>query len=65
MEGVVNGVDGRVKTLESTITGKADASALADAVADIAENAAAIQANTSAINSFTAITPDEVNALFA
>ena len=65
MTGKVDGIDGRVGTLESTITGKADASALADAVADIADNAEAIAANTSAINSFTAITSDEVNALFA
>lgn len=65
MQGVVDGIGGRVGTLESTITGKADASALADAVADIAENAEAIAANTSAINSFTPITSDEVNALFA
>ena len=65
MQGVVNGIDGRVAQNTADIATKASASALADAVADIAENAAAIAANTSAINSFTAITPDEVNALFA
>lgn len=44
---------------------KADASALEAAVARIAKNETDIAANTSAINSFTAITSDEVNALFA
>lgn len=61
----VDGVDARVKTLEETIVDKADADDLAEAVADISENAAAIAANTSAINSFTPITSSEVEALFA
>ena len=61
----VDGIDTRVGTLESTIVDKADADDLEDAVERIAANETAIAANTSAINSFTAITPDEVNALFA
>lgn len=65
MQGVVDGVDARVKTLEETIVDKAEADDLDAAIARIAANETAIAANTSAINSFTAITPDEVNALFA
>ena len=65
MQGVVDGIDGRVGTLESTITTKADSSALTAAIERIAKNETDIAANTSAINNFTAITADEVNALFA
>lgn len=61
----VDGVDARVKTLEETIVDKADADDLDAAVVRIAANEAAIVANTSAINSFTAITSAEVEALFA
>ena len=65
MQGVVNGIDSRVGTLESTIVDKAEADDLDAAVARIAANETAIAANTSAINSFTPITSDEVAALFA
>lgn len=65
MTGKVDGIDGRVKTLEETIVDKAEQDDLDAAVLLIAANETAIAANTSAINSFTAITPDEVNALFA
>lgn len=65
MQGVVDGIGGRVGTLESTIEDKAEAEDLEDAVLRIAKNEQDIAANLSAINSFSAITPDEVNALFA
>ena len=65
MQGVVDGIGGRVGTLESTIVDKAEAEDLEDAVLRIAKNEQDIAANLSAINSFSAITPEEVNALFA
>ena len=61
----VDGIDGRVKTLEDTIVDKAEKSALEAAIERIAQNETDIAANLSAINSFTPITSDEVNALFA
>lgn len=61
----VDGVDARVKTLETTIVDKAEADDLDAAVLRIAANETAIAANTSAINSFTPITSSEVEALFA
>lgn len=54
-----------IAALEEASATHALASELEDAVERIAANETAIAANTSAINSFTAITPDEVNALFA
>lgn len=60
----VDGIDGRVKTLEETIVDKAEQDDLDAAVARIAANEAAIVANTSAIGSFVAITSAEVEALF-
>lgn len=65
MDAKVNGIDSRVGTLESTIVDKAEADDLAAAVARIAQNETDIAANTSAINSFSAITSSEVEALFA
>lgn len=65
MTAKVDGIDTRVKAIEEVIDDKAEADDLDAAVARIAANETAIAANTSAINSFTAITPDEVNALFA
>lgn len=65
MTGKVEGIDGRVKTLEETIVDKAEADDLEAAVARITKNEQDIAANTSAINSFTPITSDEVAALFA
>ncbi len=65
MQGVVDGVASRVGTLETTITEKADADDLGAAVERIAKNETDIATLTSSVNSFTAITPDEVNALFA
>lgn len=62
----------RIAKNETDIATKASDADLDDAVeriakneTDIAANAEAIAANTSAINSFTAITPEEVTALFA
>lgn len=51
--------------LVEDVADKADASALEAAVARIAKNETDIAANASKINSFTAITADEVNAMFA
>lgn len=65
MTGKVEGIDGRVGTLESTIVDKAEQDDLDAAVARIAANETAIAANASAIGSFSPITSDEVAALFA
>jgi len=54
-----------IGTINTTLADKAEADDLEAAVARIAANETAIAANTSAINSFSAITVDEVNALFA
>lgn len=54
-----------IGTLNTAVAGKAETSALEAAVARIAKNETDIAANASAIGSFTAITSDEVNALFA
>lgn len=51
--------------LKTDVADKAEQDDLDAAVERIAANEEAIAANTSAINSFTAITPEEVNALFA
>lgn len=61
----VDGIDTRVGALEEDAKTHALASDLTAAVGRISANETAIAANTSAINSFTAITADEVNALFA
>ena len=61
----VNGIDTRVGTLETTIVDKAEQDDLDAAVLKITANEQAIAANTSAINSFTPITPEEIVALFA
>ena len=57
--------EGAISTLNETVATKADADDLDSAVERIGVNEAAIAANTSAINSFTPITSDEVLALFA
>ena len=57
--------EGAISTLQGTVADKAETSALEAAVARIAKNETDIAANTSAINSFTAITTAEVQALFA
>ena len=57
--------EGDISTLNGTVAEKADADDLDDAIERIAKNEGDISALTSAINSFTAITPEEVNALFA
>lgn len=57
--------EGSIGTINTTLADKAEADDLEAAVARIAANETAIAANTSAINSFSAITVDEVNALFA
>lgn len=61
----VDGVDNRVKALEEAAPTYALDADLDAAVERIAANETAIAANTSAINSFTAITSEEVIALFA
>ncbi len=61
----VDGIGSRVTTLEEDAKTHALASDLTAAISRISKNETDIAANTSAINSFTAITPDEVNALFA
>ena len=61
----VDGIGSRVGTLETTIVDKAEQDDLDAAVLRIAANETAIAANTSAINSFTPITSEEVVALFA
>ena len=61
----VDGVDSRVTALEEAAETHALASDLTDAVGRIAQNETDIAALTSSVNSFTAITADEVNALFA
>lgn len=61
----VDGIGTRVGTLETTIVDKAEADDLDAAVERIAKNETDIAGLTSTVNSFTAITPDEVNALFA
>lgn len=55
----------RISANETAIAGKAEDADLDAAVERIAANETAIAANTSAINSFTAITSAEVEALFA
>lgn len=65
MQGVVDGIDGRVTKNTEDIALKAAQADLTAAVERIAANETAIAANTSALNSFTAITADEVNAMFA
>ena len=57
--------EGAISTLNETVAEKAEQDDLDAAVARIAANETAIAANTSAINSFTAITPAEVEAMFA
>ena len=54
-----------IASLNTAVSTKAEQEDLDDAVEKIAKNEEDIAANTSAINSFTAITSDEVNALFA
>lgn len=65
VEEIIDGIDARVAQNTADIATKADAGEFAIVGAAVSANTAAIAANTSAINSFTAITPDEVNALFA
>lgn len=65
MNSKVDGIDGRVTANANAVATKAAQDDLDAAVLRIAANESAIAANTSAINSFTAITPAEVEALFA
>lgn len=57
--------EGAIVTINESLATKADADDLEGAIERIAANEAGIAENKSAINSFTAITSDEVNALFA
>ena len=61
----VDGIGTRVGTLETTIVDKAESDDLDAAVARIKTNEDNIATLTSSVNSFTAITPAEVEALFA
>ena len=61
----VDGIDARVTQNATDIATKAAQSDLEAAVERIAKNETDIAANLSAINSFTPITSEEVNALFA
>ena len=65
MQGTVDGIGERVGTLETTIVDKADSDDLDAAIERIAQNETDIASLASSVNSFTAITSDEVNALFA
>ena len=65
MTSKVNEIDGRVTQNTTAIATKADSDDLDSAIERIATNEANIAANTSAINSFVAITAAEVDALFA
>lgn len=64
-QGLVDAVSERVTDLEESSADYALDADLDAAVERIAANELAIAANTSAINSFTVISADEVNALFA
>lgn len=57
--------EGAISTINEELAEKAEAEALEAAVARIAANETAIAANTSKLNSFTAISPADVQALFA
>lgn len=61
----VDGIDARVTKNAEDIATKAAQTDLEGAIERIAANEAAIAANTSAINSFVAITADEIRAMFA
>lgn len=65
MQSTVDGISSKVTALETASATHALSSDLTKAVEHIAANETAIAANTSAINSFTAITESEVLALFA
>jgi hypothetical protein len=65
MQSTVDGISSKVTALETASATHALSSDLTKAVERIAANETAIATNTSAINSFTSITADEVNALFA
>ena len=65
MQGVVDGISSKVTALETASTTHALASDLTSAVGRIAKNEGDIASLTSSLNSFTAITADEVNAMFA
>lgn len=57
--------EGAISTINEELADKAEQDALDAAVARISANETAIAENKSAIGAFTAITSDEVNALFA
>lgn len=61
----VNGIDGRLTTVEGAVATKAEADDLETLEGTVATNTANITALQSSVNSWTAITSDEVNALFA
>lgn len=60
----VNGIDGRLTTVEGAVATKAEDADL-DALAEtVAANTAAIQANTTAIGKFVRISENEISGLF-
>lgn len=61
----VNGIDGRLTTVEGSVATKAEADDLEAAVERISANETAIAANTSAIAAFSAISVGDIDALFA
>ena len=61
----VDGIDGRVGALETTIVDKAEQDDLDNAVTRIEKNEADIASLTSSVNSFTSITSEEIEAMFA
>lgn len=65
MQGTVDGIDARVTKNAEDIALKAASADLTAAVGRIAQNETDIASLTSSVNSFTAITPSEVEALFA
>ena len=65
MQTTVDGVASRVTTLEETIVDKAEADDLTELAERVTTAETNIQANASAIAAFTAITPEEIETLFA
>ena len=64
MQGTVDGVTARVKTLEDTIVDKAETSTVTSLAERVTTNETNIAANTAKLNSFVAISAEEVTALF-
>ena len=61
----VDAIDTRLETAEGAVATKAEASVVSALSEKVTTNETNIAANTSAINSFVAISTDEINAMFA